>query len=116
MRRIPDQRPLLVPEGDVHGKPRLCEATILADPDRRWQGGARVLDGDEIVVTKPGTLLLLAYQKSVDEPRLVVTRSSVARTPSTTAITEFRAGSRGEGTRAWMDRLGLPCPMATLTQ
>ena len=38
MRRIPDQRPLLVPEGEVHGKPRLCEATILADPDRRWQG------------------------------------------------------------------------------
>ena len=50
-----------------------------------------VLDGDEIVVTKPGTLLLLAYRKSVDEPRLVVTRSSVTRTPSTTAITEFRA-------------------------
>jgi hypothetical protein len=50
-----------------------------------------VLDGDEIVVTKPGTLLLLAYRKSVDEPRLVVTRSSVTRTPSTIAITEFRA-------------------------
>jgi len=49
------------------------------------------LDGDEIVVTKPGTLLLLAYQKSVDEPRLVVTRSSIIRTRSTTAITEFRA-------------------------
>ena len=49
------------------------------------------LDGDEIVVTKPGTLLLLAYQKSVDEPRLVVTRSSITRTRSTTAITEFRA-------------------------
>jgi hypothetical protein len=49
------------------------------------------LDGDEIVVTKPGTLLLLAYQKSVDEPRLVVTRSSIIRTRSTSAITEFRA-------------------------
>jgi len=49
------------------------------------------LDGHEIVVTKPGTLLLLAYQKSVDEPRLVVTRSSIIRTRSTTAITEFRA-------------------------
>jgi len=49
------------------------------------------LDGDEIVVTKPGTLLLLAYHKSVDEPRLVVTRSSIIRTRSTTAITEFRA-------------------------
>jgi hypothetical protein len=50
-----------------------------------------VLDGNEIVVTKPGTLLLLAYQKSVDEPRLVLTRSSISRTLSTTAITEFRA-------------------------
>ena len=48
------------------------------------------LDGDEIVVTKPGTLLLLAYQKSVDEPRLILTRSSITRTRSTTAITEFR--------------------------
>ena len=47
------------------------------------------LDGDEIVVTKPGTLLLLAYQKSVDEPRLVVTRSSIIRTRSTTAIPSF---------------------------
>ena len=52
---------------------------------------AVVLDGDEIVVTKPGTLLLLAYRKPVDEPRLVLTRSSITRTRSTTAITEFRA-------------------------
>jgi hypothetical protein len=50
-----------------------------------------VLDGNEIVVTKPGTLLLLAYQKAVDEPRLVLTRSSISRTLSTTAITELRA-------------------------
>jgi len=49
------------------------------------------LDGDEIVVTKPGTLLLLAYRKAVDEPRLVLTRSSMTRPPPTTAITEFRA-------------------------
>jgi hypothetical protein len=52
---------------------------------------AVVLDGDEIVVTKPGTLLLLAYRKSVDEARLVLTRSSITGTRSTTAITEFRA-------------------------
>ena len=52
---------------------------------------AVVLDGDEIVITKPGTLLLLAYRKSVDEPRLVLTRSSITRTRSTTAIIEFRA-------------------------
>ena len=38
MRRIPDPRPLLVPESEVHRKPCLCEETILADPDRRWQG------------------------------------------------------------------------------
>ena len=43
MRRIPDQLPLLVPEGEVHGKPRLCEATILVDPDRRWQGWKVIL-------------------------------------------------------------------------
>ena len=52
---------------------------------------AVVLDGDEIVVTKPGTLLLLAYRKSVDEARLVLTRSSITGTRCTTAITEFRA-------------------------
>jgi len=35
MWRIPNQWPLLSPEGKLHGKPRLCEATILPDPDRR---------------------------------------------------------------------------------
>ncbi|MGE5433785.1 MAG: putative nucleotidyltransferase substrate binding domain-containing protein, partial [Candidatus Doudnabacteria bacterium] len=33
------------------------------------------LDGDEIVVTKPGTDFLLAYRKRSDSPNLVLTRS-----------------------------------------
>jgi len=50
-----------------------------------------LLDSDEIVVTKPGTLLLLAYRKAVDEQPLVLTRSSMTRPPTTAAITEFPA-------------------------
>ena len=50
-----------------------------------------LLDSDEIVVTKPGTLLLLAYRKAVDEQPLVLTRSSKTRPPTTAAITEFPA-------------------------
>ena len=35
----------------------------------------RLSDGDEIVVTKPGTDFLLAYRKRSDSPNLVLTRS-----------------------------------------
>jgi hypothetical protein len=35
------------------------------------------LDGDEIVVTKPKSAFLLAYRKSIEEPRLVLTRSQM---------------------------------------
>jgi hypothetical protein len=34
MWRIPNHWPLLSPENEVHGKPRLCEAPILADLDQ----------------------------------------------------------------------------------
>ena len=50
-----------------------------------------LLDSDEIVVTNPGTLLLLAYRKAVYEQPLVLTRSSKTRPPTTAAITEFPA-------------------------
>ncbi len=42
------------------------------------------LIGQEIVVTKPGTTFLLAYRKSVEEPRLVLRRSRIP--PTTTSI------------------------------
>ena len=46
--------------------------------------------GDEIVVTKPGTTFLLAYRKSVEEPRLVLRRSRIP--PTTSSIrSAFRA-------------------------
>lgn len=46
---------------------------------------------DEIVVTKPGTTFLLAYRKSVDQSRLVLTRSWMTPTPASRGINEFRA-------------------------
>jgi hypothetical protein len=48
------------------------------------------LEGDEIVVRKPGTTLLLAYSKSAEEPRLVLTRSWVKPTTASPSIGEFR--------------------------
>jgi hypothetical protein len=48
--------------------------------------------GEEIVVTKPGTTFLLAYRKSVEEPRLVLRRSRIP--PTTTSIRNaFRANA-----------------------
>ena len=37
------------------------------------------LDGDEIVVTKPGTDFLVAYRKSFESPTLKLTRSRKSR-------------------------------------
>ena len=49
------------------------------------------LEGNEIVVRKPGTSLLLAYTKSVEEPRLVLTRSCIKLTlTASRSIGEFR--------------------------
>ena len=48
------------------------------------------LDGDEIVVTKPKSAFLLAYRKSIEEPRLVLTRSQMPQT-SVSSASEFRA-------------------------
>jgi hypothetical protein len=50
------------------------------------------LVGEEIIVTKPGTTFLLAYRKSVEEPRLVLRRSRIP--PTTTSIRNaFRANA-----------------------
>jgi hypothetical protein len=48
------------------------------------------LDGDEIVVWKPGTLFLVAFKKSEHERHLVVTRSWLADFTSK-PLAEFRA-------------------------
>ena len=48
------------------------------------------LEDDEIVVTKWGTRYLLAYRKSVDQPRLVMTRRWMGSSASP-AKSEFRA-------------------------
>jgi hypothetical protein len=55
----------------------------------RHMGGAGIelhaeARGDEIVVTKPGTTFLLAYKKSLEEPRPVLRRSRIP--PTTAAI------------------------------
>jgi hypothetical protein len=46
------------------------------------------VEDDEIIVTKPGTSFLPAYRMSVDEPRLVLTRSRMKGTIVSPA--EFR--------------------------
>jgi hypothetical protein len=49
------------------------------------------VEDDEIVVTKPGARYLLAYRKSMDQPRLVMTRSWMGPTITAPGISEFRA-------------------------
>jgi hypothetical protein len=50
------------------------------------------LVGDEIVVTKPPSSFLIAYRKSHDEPRIVMTRSSMGRA-SPSAMHSFSAAA-----------------------
>jgi hypothetical protein len=49
------------------------------------------LDGDEIVVMRPGTDFLLAYRKAPDRPGLVQTQTWVAPTTTSPEISKFRA-------------------------
>ena len=49
------------------------------------------LDGEEIIVTKPGTDFMLAYRKRPDSPTLKLTRSWVDPHITSPAISEFRA-------------------------
>jgi hypothetical protein len=44
------------------------------------------LESDEIIVRRPGTALMLAYSKSAEQPRLVLTRSWMK--PTTPCPTE----------------------------
>jgi hypothetical protein len=48
-------------------------------------------DGQEIIVTKPGTDFMLAYRKRPDSPNLVLTRSWEKPTVTSPEISEFRA-------------------------
>jgi hypothetical protein len=48
-------------------------------------------DGQEIIVTKPGTDFMLAYRKRSDSPNLVLTRSWEKPTVTSPEISEFRA-------------------------
>ena len=71
----------------------LC-TSILVDGLWSQTDGGRLrvdLEGDEIVVRKSGTTLLLAYTKSVEQPRLVLTRSCIKPTRVSPSVGEFRA-------------------------
>jgi hypothetical protein len=89
----------------------LCSSILVDGLCTQADGGdLRVdLDGDEIVVTKPGTMLMLAYAKSVEQPRLVLTRSWMKPTTSSPSIVEFRTqafqAAGEQGTRARVDRV-----------
>jgi hypothetical protein len=48
-------------------------------------------DGHEIIVTRPGTDMMIAYRKAPDRPNLVLTRSWVDPHVMSPEITEFRA-------------------------
>ena len=66
--------------------------SICAGQSAHASGYLRIdLEGDEIVVTKPGTSFMLAYSKSAELPRLVLTRSWIKPTTPTPAVGEFRA-------------------------
>ena len=48
-------------------------------------------DGQEIVVTRPGTDMLMSYRKAAHRPNLILTRSLLDPTVSSPEISEFRA-------------------------
>jgi hypothetical protein len=48
------------------------------------------LEGEEIVVTRPGTTLLLAYSKSSELPQLALTRSCIKPNITSPGISDFR--------------------------
>ena len=69
-------------------------------------------DGEEIIVTKPGTDFMLAYRKRPESPTLKLTRSWVNPHTTSPAVNEFRAQafqvavskSRELGWIAWVSR------------
>lgn len=75
----------------------LCSSILIdglrpqSDEGRPGSGCLQIdLEGDEIVVRKPGTSLMLAYSKSVEFPRLALTRSWIKPTTPSPAVSEFR--------------------------
>ena len=48
-------------------------------------------DGQEIIVTRPGTNMMTAYRNAPDRANLVLTRSCLEPTVSSQKIREFRA-------------------------
>ena len=48
-------------------------------------------DGQEIIVTRPGTEMMTAYRRVADKPNLILTRSWVEPTVTSPGISEFRA-------------------------
>jgi hypothetical protein len=48
-------------------------------------------DGQEIIVTRPGTDMMTAYRKAPDRPNLILTRSWEKPTVMSPEISEFRA-------------------------
>ena len=53
-----------------------------------------VVDGTSITVTVPGTDFAVTYQKRFANPHLVLTRSWLAASINSPAISEFRARAR----------------------
>jgi hypothetical protein len=49
------------------------------------------LAGNEIVVTRPGTDMMVAYRKTSDKPTLLITRTWLPRTETTPEASRFRA-------------------------
>ena len=75
-------------------------------------------DGEEIIVTKPGTDFMLAYRKRPESQTLKLTRSWVNPHTTSPAVNEFRAQafqvavskSRELGWIAWVSRSLQPRP------
>ena len=69
-------------------------------------------DGEEIIVTKPGTDFMLAYRKRPDTPTLKLTRSWVGPHITSPAVNEFRAqafqAAVAKSREAGVDRVGKP--------
>jgi hypothetical protein len=76
------------------------------------------LDGEEIVVTRPGTDMMTGYRKSPDSPTLVLTLSWVEPTVSSPEISEFRAhafqAAVSKARESRVDTVGVELPSAIL--
>jgi hypothetical protein len=62
-------------------------------------------DGQEIIVTRPGTDMMTAYRKAPDRPNLILTRSWEKPTVMSPEISEFRAHAFRQSARAGLDRV-----------